>query len=100
MILDSNRYGVTPNPTTVKQKFYKKKRDSLRDIKNFVPGCEHPVWIAYTVKGSGVTFDISCDGSDSQGVAGIVVQALGGLTAREIRAIDFPSWSICAIFSA
>ena len=62
---------------------------SIRDIKNFVPGCEHPVWIAYTVKGSGVTFDISCDGSDSQGVAGIVVQALGGLTAREIRAIDF-----------
>jgi sulfur transfer protein SufE len=62
---------------------------SNRNIKNFVPGCEHPVWISYTVKGSGVTFDISCDGSDSQGVAGIVVQALGGLTAREIRAIDF-----------
>ena len=62
---------------------------SIRNMSNFVPGTEHPVWMAYTVTGTGVVFDISCDGTDSQGVAGIIVQALEGLTAREIRAIDF-----------
>jgi len=62
---------------------------TIRDMKNFVPGTEHPVWMTYTITHTGVTFDISCDGSDSQGVAGIIVQALEGLTAREIRAIDF-----------
>ncbi|MCP4832647.1 MAG: SufE family protein [Gammaproteobacteria bacterium] len=68
---------------------YAPNNTSIRDMKNFVPGCEHPVWISYTLNGSGVNFDISCDGADSQGVAGIVVQALGGLTARETRAINF-----------
>ena len=56
---------------------------------NFVPGTEHPVWMSYSSTPRGITFDISCDGADSQGVAGIIVQALSGLTAREIRAIDF-----------
>lgn len=62
---------------------------SCRDIKNFVPGCEHPVWLGTDITGQGVKFTISCDGADSQGVAGIVVQALNGLTAREIRSMNF-----------
>ena len=68
---------------------YAPNNRSIRDMSNFVPGTEHPVWMSYNITGTGVTFDISCDGTDSQGVAGIIVQALEGLTAREIRAIDF-----------
>lgn len=62
---------------------------TIRDIKNFVPGCEHPVWMSYVLTERGVKFAISCDGADSHGVAGIVTQALNGLTAQEIRATDF-----------
>ena len=62
---------------------------SIRDMKNFVPGCEHPTWIAYVLTERGIMFTISCDGSDSHGVAGIVTQALNRLTAQEIRATDF-----------
>ena len=68
---------------------YAPNNPAIRDMTNFVPGTEHPVWMSYTLTGSGITFDISCDGSDSQGVAGIIVQALSGLTAREIRQTDF-----------
>ena len=68
---------------------YAPNNRSIRDMSNFVPGCEHPVWMAYVSTSQGINFDISCDGTDSQGVAGIVVQALNNLTAREIRAIDF-----------
>ena len=32
---------------------------------------------------------ISSDGTDSQGVAGIIVQALHGLNVAEIRSVDF-----------
>ena len=42
-----------------------------------------------TLTGRGIKFSINTEGSDSQGVAGIVVQALNGLTAREIRSVDF-----------
>ena len=62
---------------------------SIRNMSNFVAGTEHPVWMSYNLSGSSITFDISCDGSDTQGVAGIIIQALEGLTAREIRVIDF-----------
>ncbi len=62
---------------------------SIRDMRNFVPGCEHPTWIDYILIEHGIKFSISSDGTDSQGVAGIVVQALNGLTAQEIRATDF-----------
>ena len=62
---------------------------SIRDMSNFVPGCEHPVWMSYELTNHGIKFAMCCDGTDSQGVAGIVVEALNGLTAREIRAIDF-----------
>ena len=65
------------------------KNLSIKNMKNFVPGCEHPVWIDYTITGQGIKFGFYCDGTDSQGVAGIVVQALNGLTAQEIRATDF-----------
>ena len=61
----------------------------IRDIRNFVPGCEHPTWISSRLTDQGIEFDISCDGSDTQGVAGIVVEALGGLTVQEIRSTDF-----------
>lgn len=64
-------------------------RKEIRDMKNFVPGCEHPTWMSYDLTPKGIKFTISCDGSDSQGVAGIIVQALNGLTAREIRQLDF-----------
>jgi len=62
---------------------------SIRDMRNFVPGCEHPVWMSYVLTERGIKFAISCDGSDSQGVAGIIVRALNGLTALEIRSLDF-----------
>ena len=62
---------------------------SIRNMCNFVAGTEHPVWMAYNLTGSRITFDISCDGADTQGVAGIIIQALEGLTAQEIRVIDF-----------
>jgi sulfur transfer protein SufE len=62
---------------------------TIRDMPNFVPGCEHPVWMSYVLTERGIKFAICCDGSDSQGVAGIIVQALNGLTAQEIRALDF-----------
>lgn len=62
---------------------------SIRDMRNFVPGCEHPTWIAFVLTERGINFTMSSDGADSQGVAGIVVQALNGLTAQEIRNTDF-----------
>lgn len=62
---------------------------SIRDMSNFVAGCEHPVWIDYVLVENGIRFSISCDGTDSQGVAGLVVKALNGLTAQEIRNLDF-----------
>lgn len=62
---------------------------SIRDMRNFVAGCEHPVWMSYVLTERGIKFAISCDGTDSQGVAGIIVKALNGLTAQEIRALDF-----------
>ena len=62
---------------------------SIRDMKNFVPGCEHPVWMSYNNASDNITFTLSCDGADSQGVAGVIVQALSGLTVKEIRVIDF-----------
>lgn len=43
----------------------------------------------YEVSESGINFMISADGIDSQGVAGIVVQALNGLNAHEIRNLNF-----------
>ena len=62
---------------------------SIRDMKNFVAGCEHPTWIDYLLIEHGIKFSISSDGTDSQGVAGLVVRTLNGLTAQEIRATDF-----------
>ena len=61
----------------------------IKNMANFVPGCEHPAWLSYTLTESGVRFGITSDGADTRGVAGIVVQALNGLTAQEIRATDF-----------
>ena len=62
---------------------------SIRDMRNLVAGCEHLVWMSYVLTERGIKFAISCDGTDSQGVAGIIVCALNGLTAQEIRALDF-----------
>jgi sulfur transfer protein SufE len=61
----------------------------VKDMSKFVPGCEHPTWMDYEVSESGINFMISADGSDSQGVAGIVVQALNGLNVQEIRNLNF-----------
>ena len=62
---------------------------SIRDMKNFVPGCEHPVWLSYNLQHNSIEFRFSCDHIDSQGVAGIIVEALSGLNAKEIRNTDF-----------
>ena len=71
------------------QSKYAPKDQIIRDMSKFVPGCEHPTWLDYTLTERGISFTISTEGSDSQGVAGIVVQALSGMTAREIRSVDF-----------
>ena len=71
------------------QSKYAPKDQTIRDMSKFVPGCEHPTWLDYTLTERGISFTISTEGSDSQGVAGIVVQALSGMTAREIRSVDF-----------
>ena len=62
---------------------------SIRQMPNFVPGTEHPAWISYEIMPHGVKFTMSSDSNDTQGVAGIVVRALDGLTAKEIRSINF-----------
>ena len=65
------------------------QNSDARDMTNYVPGTEHPTWMSYTMTERGVVFSISTDGADTLGVAGIVVRALNGLTAQEIRATDF-----------
>ena len=62
---------------------------SIRTMENFVPGCEHPAWLKCDLSDTQANFSFSCDGVDSQGVAGIVIEALTGLTIKEIRHIDF-----------
>lgn len=62
---------------------------SIRDMKNFVPGCEHPVWLSYNLHHRHIEFRFSCDHIDSQGVAGIIVEALSGLSASDIRSTNF-----------
>ena len=68
---------------------YAPVNQGIKTMTNFVPGCEHPAWMSYTITDRGVKFGITSDGADTRGVAGIVVQALNGLTAQEIRATDF-----------
>jgi sulfur transfer protein SufE len=58
-------------------------------MKNFVPGCEHPAWFKCDLVGTQAKFSFSCDGVDTQGVGGIIMQSLTGLTVKEIRSIDF-----------
>ena len=62
---------------------------SIRTMENFVPGCEHPAWMSCDVIGNKAMFSFSTDGPDTQGVAGIVIEALTGLTVTEIRNLDF-----------
>lgn len=61
----------------------------IRTMENFVPGCEHPAWMMCDVMGNKAKFSFSTDGLDTQGVAGIVIEALTGLTVTEIRNLDF-----------
>jgi len=62
---------------------------TIRTMENFVPGCEHPAWMSCDVIGNKAMFSFSTDGPDTQGVAGIVIEALTGLTVTEIRSLDF-----------
>ena len=62
---------------------------AIRTMENFVPGCEHPAWMMCEVMGNRAKFSFSTDGADTQGVAGIVIEALTGLNVTEIRALDF-----------
>lgn len=62
---------------------------TIRTMENFVPGCEHPAWMMCDVMGNKAMFSFSTDGLDTQGVAGIVMEALTGLNVTEIRALDF-----------
>ena len=62
---------------------------TIRTMENFVPGCEHPAWMSCDVIGNKAMFSFSTDGLDTQGVAGIVIEALTGLTVTEIRSLDF-----------
>ena len=62
---------------------------SIRTMDNFVPGCEHPAWFKCDLVGTQAKFSFSCDGVDTQGVGGIIMQSLTGLTVKEIRSIDF-----------
>ena len=62
---------------------------SIRTMENFVPGCEHPAWLRCDVVGNQARFSFSCDGIDTQGVGGIIMQALTGLNVTEIRSLDF-----------
>ena len=71
------------------QSIHASSNNSIRSMKNFVPGCEHPTWLAFSATESGIKFMISSDGTDSRGVAGIIVQALHGLNVAEIRSVDF-----------
>ena len=61
----------------------------IRSMENFVPGCEHPAWMMCEVTDNKARFSFSTDGIDSQGVCGIIIEALTGLTIKEIRVIDF-----------
>ena len=62
---------------------------SIRTMENFVPGCEHPAWMMCEVTDNKARFSFRTDGIDSQGVCGIIIEALTGLTIKEIRVIDF-----------
>ena len=62
---------------------------SIRSMENFVPGCEYPTWINCDMVATQAKFSFSCDGVDTQGVGGIIMQSLTGLTIKDIRAIDF-----------
>ena len=61
----------------------------IRSMENFVPGCEHPAWMMCEVTDNKARFIFSTDGIDGQGVCGIIIEALTGLTIKEIRVIDF-----------
>jgi sulfur transfer protein SufE len=62
---------------------------SIRSMENFVPGCEHPTWFKCDLVGAQVKFSFSCDGVDTQGVGGIIMESLTGMTVKQIRSIDF-----------
>ena len=68
---------------------YAPNNRSIRDMSNFVPGCEHPTWLKCDLVATQAKFSFSCDGVDTQGVGGIIMQSLTGLTVKEIRSIDF-----------